>query len=255
MTSPRPPVTYLVSELWLGATDGETAAMGAQRGISACDQSSRLHGGSSQQVDVAAELAGGRRAGTELGWWQTVVIIYDHLKQMPPAFISENHSNAKSLVTIFWEQYKDGLLMRTKSEDILSQLSVNLIGPIHTCKIALRSMVQQQGGAIVNIGSVVGHKGNAGQSIYSASKEGLVGFSKSLAKEVARKNIRVNVVAPGFIHTDMTSSLDKDLVSQSIPLSRFGEAEEVAHAVAFLLESPYVTGHVLVVDGGLQLQI
>ncbi|PIN98734.1 hypothetical protein AB205_0129200 [Aquarana catesbeiana] len=217
MTSPRPPVTYLVSELWLGATDGETAAMGAQRGISACDQSSRLHGGSSQQVDVAAELAGGRRAGTELGW--------------------------------------DGLLMRTKSEDILSQLSVNLIGPIHTCKIALRSMVQQQGGAIVNIGSVVGHKGNAGQSIYSASKEGLVGFSKSLAKEVARKNIRVNVVAPGFIHTDMTSSLDKDLVSQSIPLSRFGEAEEVAHAVAFLLESPYVTGHVLVVDGGLQLQI
>ncbi|XP_077333301.1 3-oxoacyl-[acyl-carrier-protein] reductase [Lithobates pipiens] len=150
---------------------------------------------------------------------------------------------------------RDGLLMRTKSEDILSQLSINLIGPIHTCKIALRSMVQQQGGAIVNIGSVVGHKGNAGQSIYSASKEGLVGFSKSLAKEVARKNIRVNVVAPGFIHTDMTSSLDKDLVSQSIPLSRFGEAEEVAHAVAFLLESPYVTGHVLVVDGGLQLQI
>ncbi|XP_018415549.1 PREDICTED: carbonyl reductase family member 4 [Nanorana parkeri] len=150
---------------------------------------------------------------------------------------------------------RDGLLMRTKSEDILSQLSVNLIGPMHTCKAALRSMVQQQGGAIVNIGSVVGHKGNAGQSVYSASKEGLVGFSKSLAKEVARKNIRVNVVAPGFILTDMTSSLDMDSLSRNIPLNRFGEADEVAHAVAFLLDSPYVTGHVLVVDGGLQLQI
>ncbi|XP_075053951.1 3-oxoacyl-[acyl-carrier-protein] reductase [Mixophyes fleayi] len=150
---------------------------------------------------------------------------------------------------------RDGLLLRTKSEDIQSQLSINLVGSIHTCKMALRGMVQQQGGAIVNIGSIVGHKGNAGQSIYSASKEGLVGFSKSLAKEVARKNIRVNVVAPGFIHTDMTSSLEEDSLNQKIPLGRFGEADEVAHAVAFLLNSPYITGHVLMVDGGLQLQI
>ncbi|KAM9329291.1 3-oxoacyl-[acyl-carrier-protein] reductase [Gastrophryne carolinensis] len=150
---------------------------------------------------------------------------------------------------------RDGLLMRTRTEDILAQLSINLIGPMNTCKAALRTMVQQQNGAIVNIGSVVGHKGNAGQSVYSASKEGLVGFSKSLAKEVARKNIRVNVVAPGFIHTDMTSSLDKDLLERMIPLGRFGEADEVARCVAFLLESPYITGHVLVVDGGLQLHI
>ncbi|XP_068134924.1 3-oxoacyl-[acyl-carrier-protein] reductase isoform X2 [Hyperolius riggenbachi] len=150
---------------------------------------------------------------------------------------------------------RDALLMRTKSEDLLSQLSINLIGPINTCKVALRSMVQQQGGGIVNIGSVVGHKGNVGQSIYSATKEGLIGFSKSLAKEVGKKNIRVNVVVPGFIHTDMTSSLDKDSLSQMIPMGRFGEVDEVANAVAFLLETPYITGHALVVDGGLQLQI
>ncbi|KAM4708491.1 3-oxoacyl-[acyl-carrier-protein] reductase [Discoglossus pictus] len=149
---------------------------------------------------------------------------------------------------------RDGLLLRTKSEDILSQLSVNLIGSILTCKVAIRGMMQQ-GGAIVNIGSIVGHKGNVGQSIYSASKEGLVGFSKSLAKEVAKKNIRVNVVAPGFIHTDMTSDLEHDSLIKLIPLGRFGEADEVARTVTFLLESPYITGHVLVVDGGLQLQI
>ncbi|XP_073433259.1 3-oxoacyl-[acyl-carrier-protein] reductase [Dendrobates tinctorius] len=149
---------------------------------------------------------------------------------------------------------RDALLLRTKTEDILSQISINLIGSMYTCKAALRGMVQH-GGAIVNIGSIVGHKGNAGQSVYSASKEGLVGFSKSLAKEVGRKNVRVNMVAPGFIHTDMTSSVEETSVDQNIPLGRFGEAEDVAQAVTFLLCSPYITGHVLVVDGGLQLQI
>ncbi|XP_073500237.1 3-oxoacyl-[acyl-carrier-protein] reductase isoform X1 [Phyllobates terribilis] len=150
---------------------------------------------------------------------------------------------------------RDALLLRTKTEDILSQISINLIGSMYTCKAALRGMVQQHGGAIVNIGSIVGHKGNAGQSVYSASKEGLVGFSKSLAKEVGRKNVCVNMVAPGFIHTDMTSGVEETSVDQNIPLGRFGEAEDVAQAVTFLLRSPYITGHVLVVDGGLQLQI
>uniref|UniRef100_A0A8C7E9D0 3-ketoacyl-[acyl-carrier-protein] reductase beta subunit n=1 Tax=Nothoprocta perdicaria TaxID=30464 RepID=A0A8C7E9D0_NOTPE len=95
---------------------------------------------------------------------------------------------------------------------------------------------------------------NSGQSVYSASKAGLVGFSRSLAKEVARKKIRVNVVAPGFIHTEMTAHLDEDELKAAIPLGRFGEPQEVAQAVVFLLESPYVTGSTLIVDGGLQLQ-
>ncbi|XP_053886210.1 3-oxoacyl-[acyl-carrier-protein] reductase isoform X3 [Malaclemys terrapin pileata] len=94
---------------------------------------------------------------------------------------------------------RDGLLLRTTSEDMVSQINTNLLGTMLTCKAAVRHMLQQQGGAIVNIGSIVGLKGNSGQSVYSASKAGLVGFSRSLAKEVARKKIRVNVVAPGDI--------------------------------------------------------
>ncbi|XP_020012291.2 3-oxoacyl-[acyl-carrier-protein] reductase isoform X1 [Castor canadensis] len=148
---------------------------------------------------------------------------------------------------------RDSLLVRTKTEDMISQLHTNLLGSMLTCKAALRTMIQQQRGSIVNVGSIVGLKGNSGQTVYSASKGGLVGFSRALAKEVARKKIRVNVVAPGFIHTDMTKDLKEEHLKKNIPLGRFGETIEVAHAVVFLLESPYVTGHVLVVDGGLQL--
>ncbi|MBZ3874990.1 Carbonyl reductase family member 4 [Sciurus carolinensis] len=148
----------------------------------------------------------------------------------------------------------NSLLVRTKTEDMISQLNTNLLGSMLTCKAAMRTMIQQ-GGSIVNVGSIIGLKGNSGQSVYSASKGGLVGFSRALAKEVARKKIRVNVVAPGFVHTDMTKDLKEEELKKSIPLGRFGETIEVAHAIVFLLESPYITGHVLVVDGGLQLTI
>ncbi|XP_027783023.1 3-oxoacyl-[acyl-carrier-protein] reductase isoform X1 [Marmota flaviventris] len=150
---------------------------------------------------------------------------------------------------------RDSLLVRTKTEDMISQLNTNLLGSMLTCKAAMRTMIQQQGGSIVNVGSIIGLKGNSGQSVYSASKGGLVGFSRALAKEVARKKIRVNVVAPGFVHTDMTKDLKEEQLKKSIPLGRFGETIEVAHAIVFLLESPYITGHVLVVDGGLQLVV
>ncbi|XP_001499252.2 3-oxoacyl-[acyl-carrier-protein] reductase isoform X1 [Equus caballus] len=148
---------------------------------------------------------------------------------------------------------RDSLLVRTKTEDMVSQLHTNLLGSMLTCKAAMKTMIQQQRGSIVNVGSIIGLKGNSGQSVYSASKGGLVGFSRALAKEVARKKIRVNVVAPGFVHTDMTKDLKEDDIKRSIPLGRFGEPIDVAHAVVFLLESPYITGHVLAVDGGLQL--
>lgn len=146
----------------------------------------------------------------------------------------------------------DALLLRTRPEDMISVLHTNLLGSMLTCRAALRSMLHTRDAAIVNIGSVVGLKGNAGQSLYSASKAGLEGFTRSLAKEVASRNIRVNLLAPGFIRTDMTAAVNEDRV-RSVPLGRFGEPEEVAQAVLFLLESPYVTGQVLVVDGGLQL--
>ncbi|KAM4628543.1 carbonyl reductase family member 4 [Polymixia lowei] len=148
---------------------------------------------------------------------------------------------------------RDGLLLRTKPEDMVALLHTNLLGTMLTCKAALRSMLQVKGAAIVNIGSVVGMKGNAGQCVYSASKSGLEGFTRSLAKEVASRNVRVNLLAPGFIRTGMTAGLSEVEGARAIPLGRFGEPEEVAQAVLFLLESPYVTGQVLVVDGGLQL--
>ncbi|KAK7817657.1 hypothetical protein U0070_018621 [Myodes glareolus] len=149
---------------------------------------------------------------------------------------------------------RDSLLVRAKTEDMVSQLHTNLLGSMLTCKAAMRTMIQQ-GGSIVNVGSVIGFKGNVGQSAYSASKGGLIGFSRSLAKEVARKKIRVNVVAPGFIHTDMTKHLKEEHFKKNILLGRFGDPLDVAHAVVFLLESPYITGYVLAVDGGLQLTI
>lgn len=148
---------------------------------------------------------------------------------------------------------RDGLLLRTKPEDMVSVLHTNLLGTMLTCKAALRSMIHSKGAAIVNVGSVVGLKGNAGQCVYSASKAGLEGFTRSLAKEVASRNVRVNLLAPGFIRTDMTAGLQNDNRGRSIPLGRFGEPEEVAKAALFLLESPYITGQTLVVDGGLQL--
>ncbi|KAM4574475.1 carbonyl reductase family member 4 [Fundulus diaphanus] len=147
---------------------------------------------------------------------------------------------------------RDALLLRTKPEEMVAVLHTNLLGSILTCRAALRSMLRTQG-AVVNIGSVVGLKGNSGQCAYSASKAGLEGFTRSLAKEVASRNIRVNLLAPGFIHTDMTAGLREEAAARSVPLGRFGMPEEIAQAVLFLLESPYITGQVLVVDGGLQL--
>ncbi|CAL9695788.1 unnamed protein product [Knipowitschia caucasica] len=146
----------------------------------------------------------------------------------------------------------DALLLRTRAEDMVLVLHTNLLGSMLTCRAALKSMLHTKDAAIVNIGSVVGLKGNAGQSVYSASKAALEGFTRSLAKEVASRNVRVNLLAPGYIRTDMTAGVSEARL-RSVPLGRCGEPEEVARAVLFLLESPYVTGQVLVVDGGLQL--
>ncbi|KAG7514642.1 carbonyl reductase family member 4 [Solea senegalensis] len=148
---------------------------------------------------------------------------------------------------------RDALLFRTKREDMLELLHTNVLGTMLTCRAALRTMLHTEGAAIVNIGSVVGLKGNVGQSVYSASKSALEGFTRSLAKEVSSRGVSVNLVAPGFIHTAMTASLREEDGVGSVPLRRFGEPEDVASAVLFLLESSYVTGQVLVVDGGLQL--
>lgn len=151
----------------------------------------------------------------------------------------------------------DSLLLRANHEQMRGIINTNLVGAMYTSQVVLKHMLRERDGVIINIGSVVGIKGNTGQCVYAASKAGLVGFTKSLAKEVASRNVRVNMVAPGFIETDMTSNLQsKDLgIKSLIPLSRFGKVHEVAEAVCSIAEATYMTGQVLLVDGGLALSL
>lgn len=151
---------------------------------------------------------------------------------------------------------KDGLIMRMKKEDFTSVIDVNLVGTFNVTKNVIATMVKQREGRIVNLSSVVGISGNAGQTNYSASKAGVIGFTKSLAKELASRNILVNAIAPGFIQTDMTNVLSDEVkanVNSQIPLKRMGKAEDIAKIVKFLTseDSSYITGQVINVDGGL----
>lgn len=151
---------------------------------------------------------------------------------------------------------KDNLLMRMKEEDFDKVININLKGTFNMTKTVTPYMMKQRYGKIVNISSVVGVIGNAGQSNYAASKAGIIGFTKSIARELASRNILANCVAPGFIKTDMTDVLSdsvKENIHAQIPLKKMGEAEEVANAVYFLAseENSYITGQVLNVDGGM----
>jgi 3-oxoacyl-[acyl-carrier protein] reductase len=153
---------------------------------------------------------------------------------------------------------RDGLLMRMKDEDFDQVITTNLRGAFLCTRAVMRPMIKARGGSIVNISSVVGQMGNAGQSNYAASKAGLEGFTRSVALEVASRGIRVNALAPGFIVTDMTDALDekqKEAIQSRIPLQRLGSVEDIAQSVSFLLSdaSLYITGQVLQVNGGLYL--
>ena len=151
---------------------------------------------------------------------------------------------------------KDGLLMRMKEEDFEQVININLKGTFNVTRNVVPYMVKQKSGRIVNIASVVGVVGNAGQANYAASKAGIIGFTKTLAKELASRNILANAVAPGFIETDMTSVLSdsvKESIHSQIPLKRMGSATEVAKVVYFLCseDSSYITGQTIHIDGGM----
>ncbi len=147
---------------------------------------------------------------------------------------------------------KDGLVMRMSDDDWTKVIDTNLSGAFYTCRAVSRAMLKQRSGAIINISSVSGVYGNAGQANYAASKSGLIGLSKSLAKEFGSRGITVNVVAPGFIETDMTEAVPKDKLLAHIPLGRLGQPEDIAKTVVFLITSgSYITGQVIHVDGGL----
>jgi 3-oxoacyl-[acyl-carrier protein] reductase len=150
----------------------------------------------------------------------------------------------------------DNLLVRLKSEDWDRVLGINLKGTVHCTRAVCRGMIRQRYGRIINITSVVGQTGNAGQSAYAASKAGIIGFTRAMARELASRGVTVNAVAPGYIDTEMTEKLSQDLKQeflQSIPLGRFGSGEDVAAVVSFLAgpSAGYITGQVIGVNGGL----
>ena len=153
---------------------------------------------------------------------------------------------------------RDNLLMRMKAEEWNDVIAANLSGIFNTCKLSIKTMMKQKYGRIINIASVVAHTGNPGQVNYAATKSGLIGFSKSLAREVASRNITVNVVAPGFIKTDMTASLSDDqqkAMMENIPLNRFGKVGEVSDTVVFLASNSasYITGETININGGMSM--
>ena len=153
---------------------------------------------------------------------------------------------------------RDNLLMRMKADEWNDVIAANLSGIFNTCKLSLKTMMKQKYGRIINIASVVAHTGNPGQVNYAATKSGLIGFSKSLAREVASRNITVNIIAPGFIKTDMTSKLNDDqqkAMMENIPLNRFGEVTEISDTVVFLAShsASYITGETININGGMSM--
>lgn len=151
---------------------------------------------------------------------------------------------------------RDGLLMRMSDEDWDAVLNTNLKGAFNFTKALVRAFIKQRAGRIINVASVIGLIGNAGQCNYAASKAGLIGFTKSVARELASRSITVNALAPGFIETDMTSALNEELrkeVLKRIPMNSFGQSEDIANAALFLAgpAARYITGQVLAVDGGM----
>ena len=200
---------------------------------------------------VVAEIeANGGTAET----WQADVSNEEQVKAMFKA-ITSHHGTIDILVNNAG-MTRDNVIMMMKPDDFDSVINTNLRSTWLCCKTAVRTMMRKRTGAIINITSVVGIAGNGGQTNYAASKAGIIGLTKSLAKEVAVRGITVNAVAPGFVETAMTADLSddiKDKAIEAIPLGRMGEPEDIAKAVAFLASSDasYITGQTLVVDGGM----
>lgn len=152
---------------------------------------------------------------------------------------------------------QDTIMLKMTEDDFERVLKVNLTGAFNMTQSVLKQMIKAREGAIINMSSVVGLMGNAGQANYAASKAGLIGFTKSVAREVAGRNVRVNAIAPGMIESDMTAVLSdkvKDAMLAQIPMKQFGQAEQVADVAVFLASQDYLTGQVIAIDGGLTMQ-
>lgn len=241
-------------------TDKVCLVTGATRGIGrAIAESLAAQGGiviGTGTSDEGAELisnylqaAGAKGAGMRLVVSDTAAITEFH------AEVAKNYGVVSVLVNNAGIS-RNNLLMRIKDPEWDEVINTNLNSVFRLCRICVRGMMRQRDGRIINISSVVGAVGNIGQAHYAATKSAVGGFSKSLALEVATRNVTVNVVAPGFIETDMTNDLDervKENLMSTIPMSRMGTAQEVANAVVFLAspQSSYITGTTIFVDGGM----
>ena len=230
---------------------------GASRGIGAAIAATLASAGAS--VVGTATTGGGAAAITEaLGGSNRGAVLDIVSDESVHALMSDVQSNegAPTIVVNNAGITRDNLLVRMKAEDWDAVLSTNLSGAYRVCKACLRGMMKARYGRIINIASVVGIMGNPGQANYAAAKAGLIGFSKSLAREVGSRNITVNIVAPGFIDTDMTrvlSDAQRQAMLVQVPLGRLGEAREIAASVAFLASdaAAYITGETLHVNGGM----
>lgn len=237
--------------------DGQVALVtGASRGIGAAI-ADRLRVLGADVFGTATSEAGAERISERLGDGRGLVLdvrddaaVVDRVKHVTSA------ASAPTLLVNNAAVTRDQLLMRLKDEDWAEVIDTNLTGTMRLARACLRGMLKARGGRIIGISSVVGYSGNPGQANYAAAKAGLAGFSRALAQEVAARGITVNVVAPGFIDTDMTRALDdaqRDRLAETIPLGRLGEPADIAAAVAWLASpsAGYVTGQTLHVNGGM----
>ena len=242
--------------------DGKTALVtGASRGIGRAIALRLAAEGASVAINYAGNTAKAEEtkaaieaAGGKAALFQADVSDSAQVEQMVAA-VTEAFGNIDILVNNAGIT-RDGLLMRMKEEDFDAVLDTNLKGIFHVTKAVSKLMMKKRAGRIVNMASVVGIMGNAGQTNYAAAKAGVIGFTKSAAREFAARGITVNAVAPGFIATDMTAAMPekaKEATLAAIPLRRMGEPEDVANAVAFLVsdQASYITGQVVKVDGGM----
>jgi 3-oxoacyl-[acyl-carrier protein] reductase len=240
------------------ALAGEIALVtGASRGIGAAIAAALAAAGATV-IGTATTAAGAERISETLaGSGRGVALNTTDADSVKEAFDDiQSNEGAPTIVVNNAGITRDNLLMRMKQDEWDDVIQTNLTGIYRVCKASMRGMMKQKRGRIINIASVIGVMGNAGQSNYAAAKAGIIGFSKSLAREVGSRNITVNVIAPGFIDTDMTRILPEEqrtALLSDIPLNRLGDGEDIANAVVFLASKTgaYVTGETLHVNGGM----